>query len=147
MDNKLTISQESVLEAKMSNSILSCFRKNTADRHMEEGDPFFLLLTGETKSGALQAVLDSPVKKHGYSEMNLIKDDEDDLGIGVCDVQVDAEIAWTVQPGKKKAQWDLMNMYKYMIGRVKKVETDSSEHYLVKRQGASGTNSNTGNSI
>lgn len=48
---------------------------------------------------------------------------------------------------EEEAPGDLTHMYKFLMGEVKKLETDSSLWCPVKGQEAMGTNGNSGNSI
>ncbi|KAK4826406.1 LOW QUALITY PROTEIN: hypothetical protein QYF61_008693, partial [Mycteria americana] len=55
-------------------------------------------------------------------------------GIGAPDIQGEAERAGTAQPREEKAQGDLINVYKYLMGGVKKTEAGSSQWYPAKKQ-------------
>ena len=46
----------------------------------------------------------------------LSKGQKDDEGTGTSDIRGEAERAGTVQPGEEKAQGNLINVHKYLIG-------------------------------
>lgn len=51
-----------------------------------------------------------------------MKEHEDYPWIGACGIQEDTEKV-VLSLGKKKAQWDLNNLYKYLMETVKRVDT------------------------
>lgn len=54
-------------------------------------------------------------------------------------MQGEAERAGTVQPGEEESQEDLFDVYKYLLGGVKKMEPDSSWYCLLTVQEAMST--------
>lgn len=61
--------------------------------------------------------------------------------------QGEAEREGTIQPGQEKAQGDLIHVYKYLVGGVKKMEPEFSQWCSVTGEEAKGTNWNTRNSM
>jgi len=65
--------------------------------------------------------------------------DGDSWGLATSDIQEEAERAGSVQPEEGKVQRGLVNVYQYVIGRVKKMESDSSQWCPVTEREAEGT--------
>lgn len=85
--------------------------------------------------------------EHGFTGVCLSKSHEDDLGIRVFPIQGEAERARPVQLVEEKTF--VMNEYEFSMrgGGSKKMEPDSFQQFLVKRNRAMATNGNAGNSI
>lgn len=73
------------------------------------------------------------------TEVSTAKSHKDNKGTGPSVICGEAERTGTVQVGEQKAQGELNHVYKYLTGRVKKMELDSSLQYPQKEQEAMGT--------
>lgn len=101
-DNKLTMSQEYALEAKMASSILDGMRKTTAGRWSQVN---FVLICVEIVSGVLQPQGQGQkhTGAHLMKEHEDLKKHEDYPWIGAFDIQEDTEKAEIVSSlGKRR---------------------------------------------
>jgi len=59
----------------------------------------------------------------------------------------EAERDGSVQPGEEKAQGDLISVYKYLTGELKKIDPDTSKWCPLTGQDSMDTKRNTGSSV
>ncbi|KAK4817403.1 hypothetical protein QYF61_013273 [Mycteria americana] len=124
IDNKLNMSKQCTLAAKKIKGILGCITNNIASRSREVMHPLY---------SALMRYIWSPVSSSGFSRTRKTctywseSSKTPQRLLRAFSMQVEAERAGTVQAGGGKAHGDLINVYQYLMGEVKKMESDSSQ--------------------